>query len=70
MKNTRLESKTISMPAKPRGIAGLQVRSGVKAGLIGPTGPMPGDGDGFGGGRDGGGGREGHRRPSSIGMRI
>ncbi len=54
MKHARFESKKTLMPAKPRGVAGLQVRSGVKAGL----GDMSGYGD-IGGGRGGGGGGSG-----------
>ncbi len=58
MKNANLESKTISMPVKTRGIASLQVRSGVKAGRGGmhATGMHVGDGmHGGGHGRGGGG---------------
>ncbi len=48
MKNARVESKKIVKLAKSRRVAGMQVRSGVKAGRI------PGDP-----GRPGGGGRPG-----------
>ena len=60
MKRVKVESKEIVKASKSRRVAGVQVRSGIKAGLIGPTGPMPGDG---GGGGD-------HRNPSCIGSGI
>jgi hypothetical protein len=36
MKTAKVESKKVLKAAKPRRVAGVPVRSGVKAGLIGP----------------------------------
>ena len=42
MKKARVESKKVRKAAKPRHAAGVQVRSGVKAGgRRGAQGPMP-----------------------------
>ncbi len=46
MKSVKFESKKIDKAAKPRRVAGVQVRSGIKAGRVGagfnPPGADPG----------------------------
>jgi hypothetical protein len=52
MRNANVETKKIVKAAQPRRVAGVQVRSGVKAGVFGPepgAGPGPGFGPGPGG---------------------
>jgi hypothetical protein len=43
MKSAKIESKKIAKVAQPRRVAGVPLRSGVKAGIefMGPGGPAP-----------------------------
>ncbi len=43
MKNAKVASKKLRKAAKPRRVAGVQVRSGVKAGRRSPGSPELGD---------------------------